>query len=189
MFSKVASAIDDIPISKGNSSNVSDIGFEVLTPNRLKLGRNNFRSLHGSIDLSGKNLPSALLSRNRKLTSAFMQTMIDRAHHFQHKPNKWLKSDPPPKVDDVVLFVFTDGGKGQDSSKSWKVGRIISVSGGRTRIMYPSKSKPGQIPTLKIVERSFREVSILFSEEDLYINSKSYHDQLCQIKESTTCSE
>ena len=48
LFSKVASTLDDLPIARGDSSSVSNVGFDILTPNRLKLGRNNYRSLEGS---------------------------------------------------------------------------------------------------------------------------------------------
>ena len=47
LFAKIANAINDLPIAKGNCSNVKDLGFEMITPNRLLLGRNNFRSLEG----------------------------------------------------------------------------------------------------------------------------------------------
>ena len=49
LFDKIASNINYLPIARGDSSSVSNIGFEILTPNRLLLGRNNFRSLEGFI--------------------------------------------------------------------------------------------------------------------------------------------
>ena len=52
-FSRISNQLDDLPMAKGNSSNVSDIGWDIITPNRLKLGRNNFRSLSGPISLTG----------------------------------------------------------------------------------------------------------------------------------------
>ena len=49
LFARVASAIDDLPIACGSTSAACDLGWEIITPNRLKLGRNNNRQLDGPI--------------------------------------------------------------------------------------------------------------------------------------------
>ena len=48
LFSKVANTVDNLPMAKGSTSNASNLGYEIITPNRLKLGRNNFQTLDGS---------------------------------------------------------------------------------------------------------------------------------------------
>ena len=48
LFSKIANTVDNLPMAKGNTSNVTNLGYDIITPNRLKLGRNNYRSLEGS---------------------------------------------------------------------------------------------------------------------------------------------
>ena len=48
IFAKIANTLDDLPMARGDSSNVTNLGFEIITPNRLKLGRNLNRSLEGS---------------------------------------------------------------------------------------------------------------------------------------------
>jgi hypothetical protein len=179
VFSKVASALDDLPLAKGHTSNASDSGFDIITPNRLKLGRNNNRSLMGSIEMQNAALPSDILDRNRKITSAYLQILIDRIHHFQHRPEKWLKnSDVPPKVNDTVLFVFKDGGNIVSQSKAWKLGRIVHVTGTKVRIMYPNKSDSTKIPTWRFTERNWREVSIIMTENELYTNSNEYFESI-----------
>ena len=68
LFSKVANTVDNLPMAKGSTSNASNLGYEIITPNRLKLGRNNFRTLDGSgfkLDISA-NL-TRMLERNREL--------------------------------------------------------------------------------------------------------------------------
>ena len=55
LFSKVVNTIDNLPIAKGNAMTTGNLGSEIITANRIKLGRNNFRSLGGedlSIDVS-----------------------------------------------------------------------------------------------------------------------------------------
>ena len=63
LFSKIANTVDNLPMAKGNRSNSSN-----LDPNRLKLGRNNYRVLEGSgIKLDMASNLTALLERNREL--------------------------------------------------------------------------------------------------------------------------
>ena len=189
MFAKAANALDDLPIAKGNSSNVSDLGFDVLSPNRLKLGRNNFRSLQGSMDIKAGHLPSALLTRNRKITSTFIQLLLDRAHHFQLKPNKWTESsERGAQVDDIVIFVHTDAGKGSDTDTAWKLGKVTAVSESKVTVMYAAKAKKDKIPKMKMVVRSPRDVSILFSEKELLVNSSDYFTQILE-KKKNKCHE
>ena len=47
LFAKIASMLDDLPIARGDKSNVTNLGYDILTANRLKLGRNNNRALEG----------------------------------------------------------------------------------------------------------------------------------------------
>ena len=57
LFSKIVNTVDNLPMAKGNTSIATNLGYEIITPNRLKLGRNNYRSLEGSgikLDMSLK---------------------------------------------------------------------------------------------------------------------------------------
>ena len=163
--------MDDIPIAKGNCSNVSDLGFEILSPNRLKMGRNNYRSLHTSCKFADPTIPSQLLEKSRKIMSTFFQTLIDSLHHFQVKPSKWgTTSKRIPKVDDIVLFKYCESNSGLD----WKLGRVVQVDQRNAQIMYSLKTDKKSIPTMKFLKRSFRDVVIIFSEAEIYQNSEEY---------------
>ena len=177
VFSKIANHLDNIPMAKGNGSNNADLGFDILTPNRLKLGKNNYRSLDGSIEMTNRALPSDILDRNRKITSTFLQILVDRIHYFNYRPKKWLySSEVPPRVDDIVLFLMEDGKVSADND--WKLGRIIEVHDRKVRVMYPSKKTPNHIITWKFVDRNWRDVSILVAENELYLNSKDYFESI-----------
>ena len=47
LFSKVVNALDNLSIAIGNATATGNLGSEIITTNRIKLGRNNFRSLGG----------------------------------------------------------------------------------------------------------------------------------------------
>ena len=171
----MANAIDDIPIAKGNSSNVSDLGFDVLTPNKLKLGRNNFRSIHIDGRLADPALPSQLLDQNREIMSLFFQTLVDRLHFLQFKPRKWPNTDSRlPKVDDTVIFKFNES----NSHLDWKLGRVVEVFDRKAKLMYNAKSHPDAIPTKLFLHRCFRDIVILFSEKEIFLNSKQYFNNV-----------
>ena len=123
------------------------------------------------LDLS---VPSALLDRNRKIMSAFFQILVDRLHHFQAKPPKWQRSSPRlPKVNDIVLFTFTDS----KIDPHWKIGRIVEAEQRSVTIMYATRLKPNAMPTMSTVKRSPRQVVIIFSENELRPNSSEYFAQ------------
>ena len=66
-----------------------NLGSEIITANRIKLGRNNFRSLGGDgiqIDLS----PDAaqILENNRLIYNCWYQLYIDNVHQLLVRPSK-----------------------------------------------------------------------------------------------------
>ena len=83
LFAKIANSVDDLPLARGDSSNVSVLGYEIITANRLKLGRNNSRSLGES----GVNFDSSpkfqqILENNRAIYHDWLQLYIDNIHNL-----------------------------------------------------------------------------------------------------------
>ena len=181
-FSKISSQIDDLPMAKGNTSNISDLGWDIITPNRLKLGRNNFRSLTGPISLTGGAGLDNLLDLNRAAQKTWYQMLLDRLHQLILKPSKWLHSDIP-NIDDIVLFIYLDNLRSKDQAV-WKLGKVISIhpSQRKVTIAFPDRSSPTTIPKLRTLNRSIREISIIYSVKDLPLNTTEHF-------ESTTISK
>ena len=122
-------------MAKGNTSNATNLGFEIITPNRLKLGRNNYRSLEGSgikLDMSSNLI--ALLERNRELNCEWYGIFIENIHMLDLRPNKWLKNSRLPIHDDTVLFVFNDVEYGK-GGMDWRLGKITAVKGTHCHIL------------------------------------------------------
>ena len=132
LFSKIASDLDNLPICKGNASNSADFGFEIITPNRLKLGRNNFRALDDSFILYS-NTEVQFLEAYRIVQSVWYQILIDRLHYLIPKPKKWMKTDPV-SIGDVVVFVLKDAGVLKRTT--WSTGRVIKPAPAQVRIQY-----------------------------------------------------
>ena len=174
VFAKIANTIDDLPLAKGNSDSASRFGFEILTANRLKLGRNNFRSLAGegiSIDVT-PNL-SKLLDRNRQLYHTWYQLFIDEIQDLNLRPRKWCTSSRPPVVGDTLIFVMNDSSYTK-SDRQWKLGRAIEVSKDSVKIEYYVGTSRASVLSPRVIVRSPRDVAILFSLNELFPNSKEY---------------
>ena len=174
VFAKVANMIDDVPIAKGNSSNLHDFGWEIITPNRLKLGRNNYRSLEGSFSING-GTASDLLDKNKRIQRVWYQTFLDRLHHLIPKPDKWNKSDQV-NVDDICIFVYNENPS--MNADVWKLGKITEVFPRQVKIAFPLKAPPGKLPKLKSITRSPRDISIISAASDVNLNSWEYFDRI-----------
>jgi hypothetical protein len=176
LFAKVANTIDDLPLAKGDQSNATELGFEVLTANRIKMGRNNNRSLtFPGISLDMSSDLTNMLQKNRKMYQVWYQTFIDHIHLLARKPDKWNTSSRPPAEGDTVLFVLTDGGYGKKDLR-WKLGKVIELTKNSVKILSYTVASPAlnKKPKGSVFERNVREVSILFALNELYMNSREY---------------
>ena len=151
VFAKVASAIDDIPIAQGSANAAYDLGWEIITPNRLKLGRNNHRQLEGPIKLD--NCPQTQLERNQLLTSRWYELFIERLHLLVPPPAK--EHDRQPEVGDVVLFLFTD----PNFKKLW-IWKLGVVEEAMSRSSYKIRYS-GASGDRKYVQRAVGQISII----------------------------
>ena len=116
-----------------------------MTPNRLKLGQNNYKSLEGSrikLDMSSNLI--VLLERNRELYCKWYKIFIDNIHMLDLHPNKWLKNSRLPVMNDIVLFVFngSEYGKG---GMDWRLGKITAVNGTQVSVSYSLKGSKAKI--------------------------------------------
>jgi len=75
-----------------------------------------------------------------------------------------------PKLDDIVMFVFNDSGYSKEL-KTWKLGRVTQVQPRKVTIEYASKVSIQGISTMGSVSRNPRDISILFSTDELFINT------------------
>ena len=175
LFSKISNQINDLPIAKSNSSNVNDCGWELITPNRLMLGRNNHRSLEGAIVVPDGAISTVLLKRNQEIQSYWYQLLIDHLHHLIPRPTKWTKTDPV-RVGDICIFIFNEG----QIKDEWRTGRVVEIlSSDKVVIEYCKKSTYGKHQLHKLTQtvRSPRKICVISAVDELYPNSREYHDK------------
>ena len=153
MQCSIANTVDNLTMAKGNTSNSSNLGYEIITPNRLKLGRNNYQALEGSgIKLDMASNLNTLLERNRELYCEWYRIFLENIHMLDVRPNKWLKNSRLPVLDDIVLFVFNDSEYGK-AGMDWRLGKITA------RILLRGSSNRRKIP---LFNESVTEIFIIF---------------------------
>ena len=179
VFAKICNTIDDTPICRSNNTNARDLGFEVITPNRIKLGKNNFRTMQGGgIDLNMSANLTNLLARNQQIYDTWYQMYIDSIHLFALRPSLWPHTDKFPEVGDVVIFVHKEDVLAGRKGAEWKLAKVVQVEERRIEVEYcVGVKKTGDVSKRK-VWRNPRDVAILLTPEELAINSKNYFSRL-----------
>ena len=181
VFSKMASQIDDIPMARVDKTNNDDPGWELLTPNRFKLGRCNSRSIEGTIALDPKTGPTDLLKRIQEIQNYWYELLLDRLHHLVPRPAKWMKNDPI-LLNDIVIFRFLDN---QNSKlETWKVGKVSAIESGGRRIVvsYPQLSPDGVEVSMRAVIRSPRDLCVISSASEIPLNSNEFFSRVKEVK-------
>ena len=158
MFLRIADQIDNLPIARGSSRAPTDLGWEIITPNRLKLGRNNYRQLEGTVILS--NAPQTQLERNRLVQERWYELFVQRIHLLIPKAERLMTVALQPE--DVVLFVFQDAGI--PKMWIWRLGVIVrQVSRSTFEIRYISQ--PGSPP--RLITRDARHICLIHAADEI----------------------
>ena len=105
LSSEVANSMNDLPLALNGI--VSDYeSMDLITANRLKLGRNNDRSPTEPLIVS-KN-PSKILQTNTEIFNTWFDNwLINHVPKITYQP-KWFDSDRDIMVGDIVLFLKND---------------------------------------------------------------------------------
>ena len=120
LLCQISNSINDMPLGYSSYSNdLESIG--LITPNRLKLGRNNDRSPAEPLYVTGKC--NKFLRENQKIfQSWFEHWLISYIPKLVNQP-KWFRSDVELSVGDIVLFLKTDS----EISTTYQYGIIDSL--------------------------------------------------------------
>ena len=80
---------------------------DLITPNRLRLGRNNDRSPVGAMEVI--TTPSRFLQDNEKIFNTWFENwLLSHVPKLMFHP-KWFNSERDVKVGDVILFLKNEG--------------------------------------------------------------------------------
>jgi Family of unknown function (DUF5641) len=165
-FSWISNEINNLPICIGSRYRDLD-HLDLLTPNRLIHGRSNKRALSGCCMIG---TPSAMLERMEDVFQAWWKAWNEeKIADFVARPVKWLRSDKPLAVGDIVIFLKT-GEEQALGEPIWRIGRVAEIEQSegdslvRTVII---EYKNAQENKFRTTRRSVRKVAVLHREDEL----------------------
>ena len=120
LASKIANTINDLPLALGNIASQFE-SMDLLTPNRLRLGRNNDQSPIGPMMVTSN--PEKFLFINELFNTWFERWLISHVPKLMYHP-KWFQTDRDVKVGDVVLFLKQEN----QLSSTYQYGMISDLS-------------------------------------------------------------
>ena len=161
---QIANSINNLPVALGNE--VSDLeNLDLLTPNRLMLGRNNSRSPSGPLVVT--NDPSKIMRANLDIFEVWFQSwLVSCVPKLMVQP-KWFRSDRDVKIGDIVLFLKTE----KEYARNYQYGMIKEIE----------ISRDGKIRTVlveycnfnenvkRVTRRSIREVVMVHTVDEIDI--------------------
>ena len=129
-----------MPLALGNI--VSDFdNMDLITPNRLRLGRNNERSPIGPLYVT--NDPNKFLEENTKIFNGWFENwLLSHVPKLMDHP-KWFKTEYHLKEGDIVLFLKKEG----LLNETYQYGMVLAVETGRD----------GKIRTVNVKYRNHNE--------------------------------
>ena len=114
---------------------------DILTPNRLILGRNNNRNPTSPLEIS-RDLRRIIESNNNIYQSWFHEWLMSYVSTLIQKP-KWFDTERNTCVRDVVLFIKSD----QEFDRQYQYGIVVSTN----------ISRDGVIRAVEIEYQNYRE--------------------------------
>ena len=124
LAASIANTINNMPLALGSSVTPSTEFIDLLTPNRLKLGRNNERSPVGAMSTTDHN---KIIENNRAIFNAWFEVwLLAHVPTLMNQP-KWYRSDKDLKEGDVVLFLK----KESTIESNYQFGIVENVTTGR----------------------------------------------------------
>ena len=120
----IANNINNMPLAIRNIKSTFE-GIDIITPNRLLLGRNNERSPIGSLEITYNH--EKLINANQKVFDSWFEIwLVSHVPQLMDHP-KWFRSDIDVQVGDVILFIKQES----PLSNSYQFGMIDEVEYGR----------------------------------------------------------
>ena len=158
IVTQIANSINNMPLAL-NSYTDHEIS-DILTPNRLLMGRNNDRSLSSPVKVSGK--PDKFIKQNTEVFNAWFEVWLTtHVPKLMYQP-KWFKNDYDINVGDIVLFIKQDN----PLCNTYQYGRIkekIPSKDNRTRkvlVKYRNSSENMNRETYRAVRGLIRVHSV-----------------------------
>ena len=143
---------------------------DILTPNRLILGRNNNRSPTAPLEIN-HDIRKIIQSNNEIFKAWFKEWLVSCVPNLIKQP-KWFITDRSIAVGDVVLFLKSE--KVFDLQYQFGiVSKTIESKDGLIRSVEVKYQNPGE-DTKRVTKRGIRELVVIHAVEEIGISKELY---------------
>jgi len=162
--SEIANSLNNMPLALGNVCSSFE-AMDLITPNRLLLGRNNERCPIGPVEIPN-NFNKIIETNSQIFNSWFQNWLVSHVPKLVSQP-KWFKSDRDLKEGDVVLFLKHDSA----CLKTYQMGMVKNLFFGKDKkvrkvnVEYANHNESIRRETI----RSVRDLVIIHSVDELDI--------------------
>lgn len=181
LASQIANCINNLPIAIRNE--VSDFELmDLLTPNRLRLGRNNERN--PVEDMVTTVHPNKIIEANQRCFESWFEVWLTSHVPKLMPQEKWFHTDRQPSKGDVVLFLKHES----NICNNYQYGMIESVDRGKDGVIRQAtvKYKNYQEQVFRFTKRSIRSLVLIRPVDEIDIMTElgtmaSFADSLLHI--------
>ena len=168
----MANEINNLPVARLSGTTQSTREVDILTRNRLLLGRNNERSPSGDFFVPGK--PGEQLDKIKQINADFYKKLMENIDQFIWKP-KWFVQDRDVEIGDLVLFMIEE----KKIASTWMLGVVdkkISedLKPGKWSVRYRNASEGHY----RYTDRSSRDLVVIHRTDEMDYNSHEHFKQL-----------
>ena len=167
---QIANSINNMPICLGNKIELLE-NLDILTPNRLILGRNNNRNPTAPLEISN-DFRRIIEGNNDIFTVWFREWLISFVPKLIEKP-KWFVSEQNIGIGDVVLFLKSE----QEFDRQYQYGIITKTvisRDGVVRVVEIEYQNHGE-NVKRTTKRGVRDLVIIHTIDEIGI-SRELHD-------------
>ena len=167
LVQQISNSINNLPIGLGNLSDSLE-NLDVITPNRLILGRNNNRSPNIPLQLSG-DFRKIVDSNNKIFDQWFKEWLTSYVPKLVRQP-KWFSSDRNVAVGDVVIFKKSD----KEFDKTYQYGIVTKTFESRdglvrsVEVQYQNFNENSK----RVTKRGVREIIVIHPVDELGISAE-----------------
>ena len=164
---EIANSLNDMPLALGSKTSDFEVA-DILTPNRLRLGRNNNRSPDGIVEVSSD--PDRFFKQNERIFESWFEVwLMSHLPVLMFQP-KWYKTSHHIKVGDIVLFT-----KQESSLKAkYQYGIVDSMERDKDGIVRKVRVKYCNVTesTHRYTNRSTRDLVVIHSVDETDITQQ-----------------
>jgi len=164
-FAWISSELNNLPICLGSRVDNLD-HLDLITTNRLLLGRNNRRALGAFATVSS---PSRLIEQMDRVYEVWWKIWkSEKLIDFIPQPSKWKKTNEQLKVGDVVIFLKSDS-ENRLGEPIWRIARVRSVETSEDGLARSAVLEYRNVneKVMRTTNRSVRSVVVVHRESDL----------------------